>query len=227
MAYKKRTYYKHEEAKVRDYGLFVIACEGTKTEPSYFAPFNEIDRIKVRLLENKARKTAPSHILQRAKHYIAEEGLNEEYGDSLWCVIDVDKWPTEVIKALGVFCLQTPNCHIAVSNPCFEVWLLYHKLSDLTEIDCSKPHDVKVALSKLTSGGFFGPDYIKLMKTAIVNAKVHDSNPGEKHYIPAFKETKVYALGEALMEKIGKKRWTEFVNISLVEYAKRMYIKNK
>ncbi len=33
MPYKKRSYYKHEEAKARDYSLFVIACEGTKTEP--------------------------------------------------------------------------------------------------------------------------------------------------------------------------------------------------
>lgn len=49
MPYKKRLYYKQEEAKARDYSLFVIACEGTKTEPSYFAPFDEIDRIKVRL----------------------------------------------------------------------------------------------------------------------------------------------------------------------------------
>ena len=33
MPYKKRSYYKHEEAKARDYSLFVIACEDTKTEP--------------------------------------------------------------------------------------------------------------------------------------------------------------------------------------------------
>ena len=30
MLYKKRSYYKNEEAKARDYSLFVIACEGTK-----------------------------------------------------------------------------------------------------------------------------------------------------------------------------------------------------
>lgn len=90
MPYKKRLYYKQEEAKARDYSLFVIACEGTKTEPSYFAPFDEIDRIKVRLLEHSATESAPSHILERAKLYIAEEGLDAKYGDSLWCVTDVD-----------------------------------------------------------------------------------------------------------------------------------------
>ena len=60
MPYKKRLYYKQEEAKARDYSLFVIACEGTKTEPSYFAPFDEIDRIKVRLLEHSATAPMPT-----------------------------------------------------------------------------------------------------------------------------------------------------------------------
>ena len=61
MPYKKRSYYKHEEAKARDYSLFVIACEGTKTEPSYFAPFDNFERIKVRILEHKQTESAPSH----------------------------------------------------------------------------------------------------------------------------------------------------------------------
>lgn len=91
---------------------------------------------------------------------MTEEGLNAEDGDSLWCVIDVDKWPIDMIKELGSFCINTPGCHIAISNPCFEVWLLYHKLTDLKDIDCSKSHNVKVALSKLTPGGFSATEYV-------------------------------------------------------------------
>lgn len=211
-------------SKTRDYSLFVIACEGTKTEPSYFAPFDEIDRIKVRLLEHSATESAPSHILERAKLYIAEEGLDAKYGDSLWCVTDVDKWPIDMINELASFCMNTPNCHIAVSNPCFEIWLLYHKLSDLSPIDCGKSHDVKVELSRLSPGGFFSLDYIKLMETAIINAKAKDSNPGEQHFLPEIRETKVYALAEALMDRIGKRRWTEFIDTILEEYKKKMYL---
>lgn len=70
MPYKKRSYYKHEEAKARDYSLFVIACEGTKTEPSYFAPFDNFERIKVRILEHRQTESAPSHVLASAKKYI-------------------------------------------------------------------------------------------------------------------------------------------------------------
>ena len=113
---------------------------------------------------------------------------------------------------MGSFCINTPGCHIAISNPCFEVWLLYHKLTDLKDIDCSKSHSVKVALSKLTPGGFSATEYVKLMAQAIINAKAKDSQPGEQHYFPALKETKVYELGEALMERIGKNSWQDFIN---------------
>lgn len=212
MPYKKRNYYKNEEAKARDYSLFVIACEGTKTEPSYFAPFDNFNRIKVRILEHKQTESAPSFVLDSAKQYIAEEGLNAEYGDSLWCVIDVDKWPINMIHDLGQFCINTSGCHIAISNPCFEIWLLYHKLTDLSDIDCSKSHYVKVALSNLTPGGFYAPEYVKLMDKAIENAKAKDSQRGESHYFPRLKETKVYELGEALMKRIGKNGWQDFVN---------------
>lgn len=46
----------------------------------------------------------------------------------------------------------------------------------------------------------------------IINAKAKDSQPGEQHYFPALKETKVYELGEALMERIGKNSWQDFIN---------------
>lgn len=136
MPYKRRSYYKHEEAKARDSSLFVIACEGTKTEPSYFVPFDNFERIKVRILEHEQTESAPSHVLASAKKYMTEGGLNAEDGDSLWCVIYVDKWPIDMIKELSSFCINTPGCHIAISNPCFEVWLLYHKLTDLKDIRC-------------------------------------------------------------------------------------------
>lgn len=212
MPYKKRNYYKNEEAKARDYSLFVIACEGTKTEPSYFGLFDNFDRIKVRILEHKQTESAPSFVLDSAKRYIAEEGLDAKYGDSLWCVIDVDKWPIDMINKLGSFCINTSSCHIAISNPCFEIWLLYHKLKDLSDIDCSKSHNVKVALSKLTPGGFCAKEYVRLMDIAIGNAKAKDSQIGENHYFPRLKETKVYELGEALMNRIGKNKWLDFIN---------------
>lgn len=58
---------------------------------------------------------------------------------------------------------------------------------------------------------------------AIINAKVKDSQPGEQHYFPALKETKVYELGEALMERIGKNRWQEFISKSVAVRTKTQW----
>ena len=66
-------------------------------------------------------------------------------------------------------------------------------------------------MSKLTPGGFAANEYVKLMEHAIVNAKAKDSQPGERHYFPALRETKMYELGETLMEKIGRNSWLDFI----------------
>ena len=70
-------------------------------------------------------------------------------------------------------------------------------------------------MSKLTPGGFSANEYVKLMAQAIINAKAKDAQPGERRCLAALKETKVYGLGEALMERIGKNRWQEFINKSI------------
>lgn len=67
-------------------------------------------------------------------------------------------------------------------------------------------------MSKLTPGGFAVDEYVKLMEHAIVNAKAKDSRPGEQHYFPELRETKVYELGEALITRIGKNSWMDFIH---------------
>lgn len=50
------------------------------------------------------------------------------------------------------------------------------------------------------------------MDIDISNAKAKDSQIGENHYFHRLKETKVYELGEALMNRIGKNKWLDFIN---------------
>ena len=51
--------------------------------------------------------------------------------------------------------------------------------------------------------------YLPLMPKAIENARNADSNPDG--YMPEWLETKVYLLGQALYERIGKRSFEEFV----------------
>ena len=121
MGFKVRGYKKETGAKTKDYSLFVIACEGTEREPEYFRPFDGIDRIKVDIVEHTIghRDSAPKQVLERAKQYIEKVGFSEADGDTLWFVVDVDKWPREQLEELASFANSNKNCHITISNPCF------------------------------------------------------------------------------------------------------------
>lgn len=209
MGFKVRGYTRDvPQEKVRDYSLFAIACEGTEREPDYFRLFDGTDRIKVDIIED-GEGSAPSKVLARVADYISENQLDADFGDSLWCVIDKDKWPQNQIEELRAFCNQKENRHLVISNPSIEIWLLYHKLADLTGLNISTAQDAKRALDGIEKGGYYYIKYLPLMLTAIENASQADTNPDG--YMPELLQTKVYQLGKALYERMGKVRFDKFV----------------
>lgn len=209
MGFKFRGYTrKVPQEKVRDYSLFAIACEGTEREPDYFRLFDGTDRIKVDIIED-GEGSAPSKVLARVADYVRENQLNAEFGDSLWCVIDKDKWPQEQIEELRAFCNQKDNWHLIISNPSIEIWLLYHKIADLTGLNITTAQDAKRALDGIEKGGYYYIKYLPLMLKAIENASHADTNPDG--YMPELLQTKVYQLGKALYNRMGKVRFDKFV----------------
>lgn len=220
MGFKVRGYIREiPQEKVRDYSLFAIATEGTEREPDYFRLFDGIDRIKVDIIEpetsddedasEKRKASSPSKVLEKVKAYISKNQLSAEDGDSLWCAIDVDRWPQKQIEELHAFCAQKDNRHLVISNPSIEIWLLYHKRADLTGLGIQTANDAKQALDKIEKGGYYYIKYLPLMLDAIENARNADSNPDG--YMPELLQTKVYQLGRALYERMGKVRFEKFV----------------
>ena len=220
MGFKVRGYIREvPQEKVRDYSLFAIATEGTEREPDYFRLFDGIDRIKVDIIEpeisdeedasEKRKASSPSKVLEKVKAYISKNQLSAEDGDSLWCVIDVDRWPQKQIEELHAFCAQKDNWHLVISNPSIEIWLLYHKRADLADLGIQTANDAKQALDKIEKGGYYYIKYLPLMLDAIRNARNADSNT--EGYMPELLQTKVYQLGRALYERMGKVRFEKFV----------------
>lgn len=212
MGFKVRGY-KRDVApdKVRDYSLFAIACEGTVTEPGYFRPFDGINRVKVDIIEPDVAEaeggSSPRKVLDRVQDYIKEHQLSAEDGDSMWCVIDVDRWPQDQIEELHAFCEQKANWHLVMSNPCIEIWLLYHTRTDLGELGIKTSKDAKQVLDRVAK--YYYVKYLPLMPEAIKNAKNADAHP--ESYMPKPLETKVYLLAQALYDRIGKNRFDEFI----------------
>ncbi len=220
---KKRGYKRESLNLKRDYTLFAIACEGGKREPEYFRLLELLsNRISIDIIEDVVpddemaskyeSKSAPKWVLDRAVRYIEKENLIKE--DELWFVIDVDNWKTEQIREIAMYCEKYENWNIAISNPCFEVWLYYHKNTKIPTNINKKCKDLKLKLSKLTKGGYKKEDYIIEVKEAIINSKKNDNN--KDYFLPKPGETKVYLLMESLLTRVSKREFNTF---------KELYIK--
>ena len=110
----------------RDASLLVIACEGEKTEAEYlsFSCFQN-SRVKLCIVPSKDGKSSPIHVLENLKEEVEKYDLKP--GDQIWIVIDTDRWTFETqLKPLLNAKIRKFPVNIAVSNPCFELFLYLH-----------------------------------------------------------------------------------------------------
>lgn len=199
MPRKNRAYKKG--APHRDARLFVIVAEGER-EDAYFSYFHaQNQRIKIKVVPREAGKSAPKYFLDRVDSFRETEEWVPAANDQLWFVLDVDRWERKDIDELYAHCSKESNWDLAISNPCFEVWLLFHRLTKIAE---SETHcgALKKRLGQLTPGGYTLEDDARLIATATENAQNADTHPD--HYFPEQHETKVYRLARELLTLLGQ-----------------------
>jgi hypothetical protein len=224
MGFKSRGYDRTDKEFVRDYKLFAIACEGSVREPAYFKVFEHLStKIKVDVIQsydldgNISTKSSPKWLLDKAMGYVEENGLLEE--DELWFVLDVDRWEREQIQELADYCKGYSNWNIAISNPCFEVWLLFHKKSELDFPNDITPKELKQKLAEIETGGYHKLHYIKLIEEAIGNAERADVN--STHFLPIPNTTKVYRLAQALKKNCTVSEFDIFITETIPSLIKK------
>lgn len=114
--------------------IIILAFEGNDTEQMYFEDFKETfkdtdlfnnDLIYLHLLKRPKSDTnsAPNHVFKKLKKEAKDE-YNFKPTDELWMIIDTDRWKN--IDQIILECNKQENMFVAVSNPCFEFWLLLH-----------------------------------------------------------------------------------------------------
>jgi hypothetical protein len=132
-----------------------------------------------------------------------QDGLwNPKDNDVLWFVLDVDLWKREHIQELITACENDNTWHIAISNPCFEIWLLYHILENLEEIEGNFKNELHLKSQNKGLKSYNPRLFCPLIETALQNAKNNDTTA--THDFPILRQTKVYLLAEQLLEKLGK-----------------------
>ena len=114
----------------RDARLIVIASEGKDTERIYFKALAKEytnPRVHVHILErsvDEQNNSSPEHVLKQLNDYKSQYEL--EADDELWLVVDKDRWTEAMLSRVATECSQEVAMHMALSNPCFELWLLLH-----------------------------------------------------------------------------------------------------
>jgi hypothetical protein len=196
----------------RDASLFVIATEGVVTEPRYFQGLKErwhSPRVHIEVMKrDHASESSPSSVLNTldrfARHYTLRDG------DQLWLVIDRDSqsWKPKEMVQVARAC-QQKNYYLAVSNPCFELWLLLH-FEDVAVQDekrRSQALENKRGFLKRELSRHFSPETAHLehliphTDRAIARARSLDKKPAERW--PSGLGTRVYRLVEQLQPTTG------------------------
>ena len=103
--------------------IFVIATEGIKTEPSYFAIFEDNSVIHVRCVK-RTRGSSPAQVLRDMERHLERQQIAKT--DEAWLVVDKDQWTDAQLAELHQWSQGEDNRGFALSNPRFEYWLLLH-----------------------------------------------------------------------------------------------------
>lgn len=204
----------------RDARLIVIASEGKDTERIYFKALAKEytnPRVHVHILErseDEQNSSSPEHVLKQLNDYKGHYELESD--DELWLVVDRDRWTEAMLSRVATECAQDNFMHVALSNPCIELWLLLH-LVDATLLTSeeeqlwmdnrrkSKNADpyLKVRLRQ-EMGSYHESSYdakmlIEHVDVAIARAEALDKNPADRW--PQTLGTRVYLLAESVMNR--------------------------
>lgn len=204
----------------RDARLIVIASEGKDTERIYFTALAKEytnPRVHVHILErseNEQNNSSPEHVLKQLNDYKSKYEL--EADDELWLVVDKDQWKDKMLSRVATECALEVSMHMALSNPCFELWLLLH-LEDAASLTPeehmlwmenrrkSKNADpyLKVRLRQ-KMGTYHESSYdamtlIAHIEDAIKRARALDKTPTDRW--PQALGTRVYLLAESVMNR--------------------------
>lgn len=204
----------------RDARLIVIASEGKDTERIYFkalAKEYSNPRVHVHILErsvDEQNNSSPEHVLKQLNDYKSQYEL--EADDELWLVVDKDRWTEAMLSRVATECSQEVAMHMALSNPCFELWLLLH-IEDVTLLTPeeqkqwmenrkkSKNADPYLkARLRQKMGSYHESSYdaqtlMAHVENAIERARTLDKNPNDRW--PQTLGTRVYLLAKSVMNK--------------------------
>ena len=161
----------------------VIFCEGEASEPDYINGLKNLPQVRRRTsvqIEIDPGHGVPLTLVRRA----VERATDPEV-DECWCVFDVE-WPKHHPNlAQAIDLATTHGIKLAVSNPCFELWLILHTRDQYGHLDTKTCESRSRAIDNRTGKRLDPNFYLKLRAQAIRRArKLTERHRGDRTAFP-------------------------------------------
>lgn len=150
---------------------FVVFCEGERTEPEYLDALKRQPSVRDVAAVDLRVETGHGGSVPRTLVAMAAEArskaIDEEAEiDEFWCVFDVE-WPrnhpglSEAVQRARVSGIK-----LAVSNPCFELWLILHFQNHAAWLDNNQARRLRRQLDGSGDKGLNAARYMPLTADA-------------------------------------------------------------
>jgi hypothetical protein len=195
----------------RDARFFVVSSEDTYAPKQYLEQLS-LPRVRFMVLPTPKDKgqSSPTHVVDRLKeaHADVKQRGQIQDGDEFWVLIDTDhrfdgSHLQGTIEALRT--ARQAGFEVAVSNPCFELWLLLHHVEISVGHRFSRGDDLEKALRDAL-GSFVktsikpGQFPLSRVPDAIQRAKALETDPNDPaDPWPKATGSRVYRLMERVL----------------------------
>lgn len=142
----------------------MVFTEGKNSEPDYVNGLKKLPHIAENVTLNLELR--PEHGVPLTLVKLAVAQKQDPEVDECWCIFDVE-WPKNHPNLNAALSLANSNgVLLAVSNPCFEVWLILHHQDYTKFCDTSAAESFSRALDKRAGKSIDASRYMPLRELA-------------------------------------------------------------
>lgn len=151
---------------------FVIFCEGELTEPLYLKAFAALQEVRsTATLDVRGMGCEPRKLVEEARNVKRSERRHWTGVTEYWCVFDVEA-PTQHARLHDAVQMARDNgISVAISNPCFELWLVLHYADHESWIDNDDCRSLRRQHDGSLGKSLDGAAYMPRRREAIMRAK--------------------------------------------------------
>jgi hypothetical protein len=176
----------------------LVVCGTEKTETAYLKGLRAVlgaNSVDIKIVE---RPRSPDQVVEHTRDH-----RNYRDFDECWCVLDVDAYEQEGGKVtIASSKADEAGIRLAVSNPCFEYWLLLHyRKWDRPFARCKEVLvPLRRSVPSYDKARLRFTDFANGVSSAIAQAKQRDPSAKDFAVNPS---SSVWVLVERLMEQRG------------------------